>query len=559
MSLAALGCGIAAASRLLPASAENPQTIRMSRALALVCVAAVLLALLIRLYHIDFGLPYPFHPDEYRKASYLNKMVRRHSLRPPAFLHPPLLLHFSIGLRSILVSLGLLSDAWNNVARMLLVGRLVSALAGAVTIIFVFLAGTELRSRLVGAGAAVLIAVAPLHVTCSRYLKEDILFTMFFTAALYFALLGFNRRRVAAFYIAGILCGASAASKYSGLLSGAMLLPLLSPRIWPELGGKKRALGIFIIACACIIIGFAAFSPYVLIDPHSYLKGLLSEARHAAIGHMGSEITGASQLWMYHLRRSIEPGIGAGCVVFGLLGAGIAIRRRDIRGLALVLPLAAFYLSAECAKSKPFPNPDRYVVQCLPILALLAFDALEQLLSAAALRRSLTAALSLAAFATIFQPAVRTIQLASELYPDTRLKMRQYVVQNVKPGERIALVGGAVYLPRIPNRYRVTSLRKIIGGGEKDFGARLEKAQVEYLLVTEMVNRRFKVGKFEDSRFYRMLQEIAKRYDLSAEIAPKFGPNAFHNPVLRLYHLRGPANAQVPPALETEEGTVNQR
>jgi 4-amino-4-deoxy-L-arabinose transferase-like glycosyltransferase len=62
---------------------------------------------------------------------------------------------------------------------MLYSGRAVSAVAGILSVYLVFLLGRRLISSPTGLLAAALLTFMPLHVTCSRYMKEDSLFTMF--------------------------------------------------------------------------------------------------------------------------------------------------------------------------------------------------------------------------------------------------------------------------------------------------------------------------------------------------------------------------------------------
>ena len=71
-----------------------------------------------------------------------------------------------------------------------------------------------------------------------------------------------------------------------------------------------------------------------------------------------------------------------------------------------------------------------------------------------------------------------------------------------------------------------------------------------------MVSARFLTTPRGESRISRIERDIELRYDLVVRIAPNYGSNGFHNPVLSLYRFKSaPADL---PAGSSIEGTIDQ-
>jgi len=477
-------------------------------------------ALGLRLWHIGFGLPAWYHPDEPIKAEKVLAIAAGH-LNPHYFWHPSFMLYTTaIGLR-VAEHYGAPADA----AHAVLAGRVVNALLGTLTILLTFLLGSRIAGRGVGLGAAALLAVAPLHVSCSQYLKEDVPLTFWVVAAALAALRIVRRGRSIDYAVAGLLCGAAIATKYTGLL--VLLLPYLAHRERPA--PERRQLWRFAAATA---VGFLLLTPYALLDVVEFVPGVAQEGSHVIIGKKTAAISPLPYLWTFQLRYSIAPGLGWAATALALAGFVLCLRRATPANRLLTAFVALGYTVFENSPYKPPPNFDRYVVPLLPFLAILALLAARELRRRSALLAAVVLVVALA------EPAVRTVRLARAVEPDTRARARVWLQSHVPPTARILLEGQLVTDTGAP----VTAYTPQLGGPNVSYTFSLARerarlANFDYVVASSFVYDRFVrfgAGDAESRAFYRRLF----RRPPIAEFSSPAGSYGFHNPTLRVYRLR---------------------
>jgi 4-amino-4-deoxy-L-arabinose transferase-like glycosyltransferase len=489
-----------------------------------VTTAVVLLltvaALALRLWHIGFGLPSWYHPDEPIKADKA-LAIAGGDLNPHYFWHPSFMLYTTAaGLR--------IAEHWGapaDVEHAIRAGRVVNALLGTLTIPLTFLLGWRVGGRGIGLGAAALLAVAPLHVFCSHYLKEDVPLTFWVVAAALAALRVARRGKSSDYVVAGLLCGAAIATKYTGLL--VLLLPYLAHR--ERLAPDPRQLRRFGMAAAA---GFLLLTPYALVDLFEFVQGVAHEGASVIAGKKTSAVSPLPFLWTFHLRYSIAPGLGWAATGLALAGFVLALRRATPAHRLLTAFVALGYTVFENSPYKPPPNFDRYVVPLLPFLAVLALLAVSELR-----KRSTALAIIVLALALV-EPATRTVALLRAVEPDTRALARQWLESHVAPGARIVLEGELVtdegapviaYTPQLtgPDVTYTFSLARL---GEPL--SRFDYAVASSFIYDRFI--RFGAGDSETQAFYRRLFTRTP----AAELRAPLGSYGFHNPTLRIYRLR---------------------
>ncbi len=512
----------------------------LSRREGLWCLAVALaLGAALRVSGIDFGLPHAYHPDEFRKINALAKMLGQGNLDPHNyFLHPPLLLYCSYFMAK---AIALFSDMPPRATEtLLLAGRTVSCIAGVATIGMTYLLGSEVWNRRSGAIAALLLAVLPLHVTCSRYMKEDVLMTLFLVGSTW-CLARFERtNRFRDLFAAAVFVGVSIASKYTGLVA---LAPLGAVTLLHSIRGERSdRLRILLAGAGAVgisIIVFFILAPYSWWRLDRFLAGFAAESTHAASGHHGVLIRPWPNLWMFHLSRSLLPGMGALPLFTAVAAAGAVLVRRRPLELLLLVTAGLFYGVAELSPTKPFPQPERYVIPCLPYLVLLTSLAVAAL----ATRRAQLLAMGV----LLVWPLARTVQLASEIRPDTRQLTRIWMTEHLPRGSKVLTTGGAVYLPRFPpGILKITSHGKVLPK-KAPFIAALRASGYSYLLVA-----RFDSPYLREVRDEKDLQREAaglappidkvaalrETFPVVFEARARSGSYGFHNPVLTLFDLR---------------------
>lgn len=521
--------GVFIASRLasdrLRLMLMNVGTSELGWSIALLLV--FLLGAGLRFYGIEFGFPANFHPDEVPKVNAIERMIAHGDLNPRYFLHPSLLL-YSTYFVSFFVDWWGVYDTWRENA--FLAGRLVSAISGSLSIWILFLIGRRLFSNGTAFIAALLLAVFPLHVTCSRYLKEDALLLLMILLCVWALLKAVYENRIVFLLLAGIFAGFTCGVKYTGLLTFGIigLAPWLKSRsIIPD----PRFLGWGIVAGLLIPVGFLLTTPYALLDYSKFVKDFLSEHNHATRGHT-TPVTPWSHYWTYHLYFSVIPGASYLATVVGMIGIGFLAWRRRVEDLFVLVMIALFYLPAEAINSKPAPQPERYILPVLPFLALSAGEFVRLIFY----WRFRLLAIALAVCLAVV-PAVRTVQLASEINDDTRERMERWMVENLPSGSKVYL-DWKRYAPSFwQNEFEVTYVprAKIIELLQLNA---LKGADQDYLVLSTLFYDRYFSQIASPPAVRQLFRQLFNNVPIIKEIAPKYGTYGFHNPTLTLFSLK---------------------
>ena len=140
-----------------------------------ILISILVIGCLIRLYGIDWGLPYLYDPDESNRVSRAFLILANHDLNPHWFGHPgTTVIYLLAGIYGLIFVLG---RAWGsfpgfsdfqalyyqNPTIFYLTGRLLSTVFGVATILVIYLIGTRIFNRMIGLMSALFIAIIPLH------------------------------------------------------------------------------------------------------------------------------------------------------------------------------------------------------------------------------------------------------------------------------------------------------------------------------------------------------------------------------------------------------------
>ncbi len=509
--------------------------------------AIVIAGALLRAYGLEFGLPANYHPDEVPKFNAISNMINYGDLNPRYFLHPSLLLYstyFADCLFRFIVQLTGLHVEWQQT--LIFSGRLVSMTAGTLSIYLVYLIGKRLYSAWTGSAAAAFLAFSPLHVTCSRYVKEDALLVFVTLLCILTLIKAVQEDKKGLLLLAGFLAGASASVKYTGMLSlGVICMApwLKSKKLLPD-GNWLRWTA---AAAALAPIGFLVFTPYSVLDPQIFYRDFMHEKNHMQQGHT-ILISAWSQFWMYHFHYSILPGLTRPLALVAAAGLGLLLWRRRTEDLMMLALLLLFYLPAEWVKAKPAPQPERYILPCLPILAIAAAELLRLLSSGRRLAwGGMLAAGVLAAF-----PAVRAVQLAQEVRQDTRAQMAAWMRANLPRGASV-YVDWKPYSPHFPGgEFKVIYLprsRILPNLDVRD----LRKSGVDYLIMSSLFYSRYFVQPEANPAYREQIRSVFTHVPVVQEFRPRYGTYGFHNPTLTLFSLKEADFARLEKELELQK------
>lgn len=216
--------------------------------LTALCLAIILVGgLHLRIRHNHFGLPHSYHTDEKRKVAAIHNLLEKNSGNPEYYNHPGFLLY--TGAAMAVVTHRLTGLPWND-STIYLAVRTWVGLLGTLTLIAVFALAREVASPpgprppdernadLAGLVAAGLLAVLPLAVVSSHYIKEDVPLTLWTTLTVLHAVRIVRYGRHRDYLCATAFAALAFATKYSGAI--AFLLVLLG-----HIGrtGARAALG----------------------------------------------------------------------------------------------------------------------------------------------------------------------------------------------------------------------------------------------------------------------------------------------------------------------------
>ncbi|MGH9389265.1 MAG: ArnT family glycosyltransferase, partial [Vicinamibacteria bacterium] len=324
---------------------------------------ALVLAFLLRLWGLDYGIPHPtIRPDEERLVGRAQTIFATGNWHPGSFFYPSLPFYLDALALHAYYRTGKLLGRYGEPRDFLFdiavtrpglhyrISRVVSAAAGVATILAAYALSLAAYRRPRGALlAAFSLAVCHLHVRDSHFATVDVLATLFVTLSLVYACRASEAPTARNFVLAGIVAGLAISSKYNVAL---VVIPIGVAALY--LG--REALSRLALAAAASAAAFALTSPYVLLrfpgfrSDVSFLEDFLYRSGDLA-------------LWD-HLKLTFPYGLGWPLYVASALGVARSLVRRRAEDVVL-LSFAVPFLVLISSVRITFP---RYV---LPIVAIL--------------------------------------------------------------------------------------------------------------------------------------------------------------------------------------------
>lgn len=393
----------------------------MRRRLALAGV--VLLGAALRLFPIWFGLPYPHaRPDEATVLGHAAGILRGDA-NPHFFNWPSLTFYVMAG---VFAAVARVKPALGY-ADYTLIARGVIALAGTATILVLARLARRIADDSTAIVAALLLAVAILHVRESHFALTDVLMTLLVVASLALAVEAIETERLTVWAIAGLIGGLAASAKYSAaaLVAVALVVP----------GGWRSRL-LFLSAFAA---GFLAGTPYALLDFGAFQTDVRFERAHLAAGHAAADL---GRGWVYHLVRSLPYGLGIPTFVAALGGLVALAMNRWTSGIQrrALWPLALFAIVFFAAIGSGRTVFFRYILPLLPLACLSAAVAIRTLAVSLASRTRMSRDLATTVLALLVasMPFVNTLRMDLRLArSDTRVLAAQWLAPQLRPDDTL--------------------------------------------------------------------------------------------------------------------------
>ncbi|MFV9505097.1 MAG: glycosyltransferase family 39 protein [Oscillochloridaceae bacterium umkhey_bin13] len=415
--------------------------------------ALALTALLLRLWTLDHALPFVDHPDEPVHIDLAASMLVTGDPNPQWFwkpsFHTYLLLaafqaHYgwgqAAGIYGPLDQLVLTTHTVTTVPGFFVIGRQLSALFGAMTVLAAYSLGQRGWGRGAGLAGAILVVVLPWHLRFSQWATTDILATLMATLSLGAALLALHHGRWQAYLVAGAFAGLAASTKYNaGIVAGAITTVALV-RAWQGLRTGagwivlRTELGRLILAGLAAMVGFVAGTPYALLSWQQVSGGIGEQWGNYGGGN--GHYRGA---WNVAGYVEFFWGWGLGWFACLLVGAGLIVLARQrptvlVVWLGFALPSLLLHLS----------RPTHFMQNMLPLLVAcslpigVALIELPRLLTQRqpGLRSPLSLGLALALTLPLLISSLNELQ--RQAAGDSRQQLVAWVDAEVPPGSRIA-------------------------------------------------------------------------------------------------------------------------
>ncbi len=488
-----------------------------ARGIAMGCLAGVLLlAFALRLWGLDFGLPYIKHPDEPYWVNAALKIVKTGDLNPHTFIYPSLLLYVNSLAYLVYFAIGRAFGVFQSLADLVepivliggsgkvalpalfLIGRSVSLVLGLGTVALIFDLGRRYTGHLLGGVLAGLwVAISPTLVAHDRYMIPDGPMTFFTTLTLWASWRILERGRTRDYVLAGIALGLATGTKYNVVV---FALPILLAHFL-RLGWRGVKEWRLYAALALSGLVFLATTPYAILDFSTFLNSAFIEVRHYASGHAGN--TGASLAWYLSYFWQAEGPILA------LAAAGMAwgIYRRSKGTLLIAATMLGylFFISAFAVHS------ERTALPLVPLAILLAAGwAVDLIIPApgAPPRVGAWAVVALLVIVSLIPLAGAVSEAVRLTTPDGRDTARTWIESNLPAGARVAIES---YSPWIdPERFAIRSFYRVNGESPEWYAAQ----GFDYLIVSQQMFHRFYADPSEFAEDIARYEALFRAFEL---------------------------------------------
>lgn len=423
----------------------------------LVGLATVLaVGLTLRLVGLTWGLPdathlFSYHPDEFHSLH--GAFALAFGDANPHFFNYGSLYLYLVALAAALAH----GDLFASVAQAVpggpalpeavrawtLDARVVTVVMALGTIVVVWGIARTLWGERAGLTAALLLALAPLHVLHSHYATVDVPGTFFVALALLFSVRMVRARTLRNAAWAGVAAGLAASVKYSGGL--VLVAPLTAWGVawWqtraPE-AAERSSLAALLLPPVLALAAFAATSPYTFLDWPNAWRDISFELAHMRTGDDPWMLAIYPSGWVFHLSGL---ALGTGFAMLAAAAVGLAVVIAE--GHHTSAPLAVFALVGFAVTAGAQVRYARYEIALLPAVAVLAAGVLslerrnDGSTALTAVARALTIALllvgSVTGAALVDQALLRAL-----VQPDARDVGLQVIAARVPPDGRVGLL-----------------------------------------------------------------------------------------------------------------------
>jgi hypothetical protein len=345
----------------------------------------LILALLLRLQGITWGMPtaahphFSFHPDE---APHIvaGRILAVDGSQSYDFIYGGTL-YFRI--LSLFTPLGHVLNSITGdhyeMAGAILSGRLFMTLIALITIALIYRVGLLLFNRRVGLLAAMLLAIAPAHVVWAQRVRPDELAAFFALVLFYLAVKLYltDHHRIRYLYAAAFVTGIAVAYRFPLLLFALPAGVTFVRSEWAEGRGWRKYVPPIGYSALIAIVGYFLGSPQSLSSPQQLIAGLQTQWAYQSSPFFPAIGRGPG---IYQYGWTMMSGaITYPIYLLALVGAVVGIRKRSFGVLLLLAALLPYFVLTTFTSWVLV----RYLLPTVPFMALLAAYASDRWLNRA--------------------------------------------------------------------------------------------------------------------------------------------------------------------------------
>ena len=477
-------------------------------------------ALLVRLYGVNFGLPFIYISDEKTFVSLALKILRTCDLNPHWFGHPGTTIFYMLALLYIFIFLvGLITGNFINSSDFeqiyyqdptifYLSGRLLFVLFAILTIFFVYLIASRLFNKFTGLISASLLAFNSIHVFFSKLIRTDIFMTFLILMVFGFCLKILKNRKVKNYILAGCILGLAVATKYPAVICGVfIIIAWLCTKVWRDIF-KVLISGIF-----CLLGAFVS-SPFLFLDFKNMLVDVKGEASCLHISGTGG---GCIDNLIWYIKEPLYDSfflIGLILVVLGVIFCFFYYSKKE-KWLLLVFPFCFLFFITSLSLRWA-----HWIMPIIPFMCIFAGYGLNCIINLFKQRWTFRLNNLLIFFLIFFTllPLIKTsiLQGYEMLRKDTRTLAREWVLENIPKGSRLLI---EKYTPHLPtNDYKFFVVNSYEEGYEGSLGEliQLDLSDIKYAvfdpIYTQAGNLKNIQGIYDNKINYIILSNWYERY-----------------------------------------------
>lgn len=398
----------------------------------------------LRVLRLAWGYPYFLHPDEPQMFNVVLTMIRNSDPNPHHFYYGNGLFYLMqlwlapfIGFANSRgwveyvpqVKIHVLGIATTDLPQLILYGRLLTIILGSLTPVVVFDAARRLDARRGGMIAGLFLAASPLLVRESAWVLTNSPMVLLLSIGIWMASQFYCTGRWRWVSYSAMAMGLAASFKYTGAIG--LLIPV-SIVLFENQPAKFHR---FLQVVSRFIFGFIALTPFALLDPYHFMRGIGGQYLQRTTGHAGAE--GNTVYYFLDLLTNEESIL---LVILLVVSCITILSRRHKTFYPFIMALVVYGVVI-------FSEYVRFDRDLMPLLVLAAF-LLSPLFQGVALRNK--SLFALVAILLVGQPLSQTIwMLSADMQTPAQIETAQYLSQQIVGPAKILVIGEYSAVPPV--------------------------------------------------------------------------------------------------------------